>query len=146
MPRVLIVDDQEEALYLLETLLGGNGFEVLTASNGAAAWEQAQVTPPDLVISDILMPVMDGFTLCRLWKKDPELRHIPFVFYTATYTDSKDEQFALGLGADRFLVKPMEPEAFLSQIREVLEQYRAGTLQPSAAPYRGGIGAAAKVQ
>ena len=135
MPRVLIADDQEEARYLLETLLGGNGFEVLTASNGAVAWEQARAAPPDLVISDILMPVMDGFTLCRLWKKDPELRHVPFVFYTATYTDSKDEQFALGLGADRFMVKPMEPEAFLSQIREVLAQYRAGTLQPSAGPF-----------
>lgn len=134
MPRVLIVDDQEDALYLLETLLKANGIGVLTASNGAAAWEQARATPPDLVISDILMPVMDGFTLCRLWKKDPELRHVPFVFYTATYTDSKDEEFALGLGADRFLVKPMEPDAFLSQIGEILEQYRAGTLQPAAAP------------
>ncbi len=134
MSSVLIVDDHEEALYLLKTLLGGSGFEVMTATDGAAAWEQAKVTPPDLVISDILMPVMDGFTLCRLWKKDPELQRRPFVFYTATYTDARDEEFALGLGADRFLVKPMEPQVFLARIGEVLEQYRTGTLQSSAAP------------
>ena len=79
-----------------------------------------------MIISDILMPVMDGFTLCRAWKEDERLQHIPFVFYTATYTDPKDEDFALSLGADRFIIKPVEPDKFLTLILETLKNYEAG--------------------
>src|SRR5262245_42100037 len=108
MKKILIVDDQERDLYLLKTLLGAHGYQVVEAVNGAEALRFATANPPDVIISDILMPVMDGFSLCREWKKDEELRDIPFVFYTATYTDPKDEEFALSLGAARFIVKPVE--------------------------------------
>lgn len=124
MPTVLIVDDKEDNLYLLRALLTGNGFDALTATNGQQALELARDKAPDLVISDILMPVMDGFTLCRIWKNDPKLSRAPFVFYTATYTDPKDEQLAMSIGADRFLIKPLEPDLFLAQIRQVLDDYR----------------------
>ena len=119
---ILIVDDNEPNLYQLQVLLGGSGYQVVTAVNGAEALTKARQNPPDLVISDILMPVMDGFTLCREWKKDERLRQIPFVFYTATYTDECDREFALSLGAERFLVKPEEPEVFILTIREVIQQ------------------------
>ena len=128
MSKLLIVDDDEQNLYMLQVLLQGYGYDVESATNGAEALEKARCDPPDMIISDILMPVMDGFSLCRKWKRDEHLKTIPFVFYTATYTDPKDEEFALNLGAERFIVKPVEPEAFMKILQEVLEAYHTGHL------------------
>ncbi len=124
MKKLLIVDDIPQNLYLLEALFKGNGFDVLSARNGAEALALAGTTIPDLVVSDILMPVMDGFELCRRWKADPGLSPVPFIFYTATYTEAKDEEFALSLGAERFVVKPQKPEILIGIVREVLEERR----------------------
>lgn len=122
MTLVLIADDHPGNLYLLESVLKGNGYETLSARNGAEALAKAQKTPPDLIITDILMPVMDGFELCRQWKKDLRLQAIPFIFYTATYTDPKDEKFAMSLGAERFVVKPQKPEILVSIVKDVLSE------------------------
>jgi PAS domain S-box-containing protein len=120
--RVLIVDDNSTNLYMLESLLKGYGIEVSSAENGKDALDKARLNPPDLIVSDILMPVMDGYTLCREWKSDEQLKHIPFVFYTATYTEPKDEEFALSLGAERFILKPQEPDICIKILKEVLEK------------------------
>ena len=120
MRTLLIVDDNQQNLYMLQVLLSANGFQVEQASNGVEALELARRRLPDMIVSDILMPVMDGFALCRAWKEDERLKNIPFIFYTATYTDQKDEDFALGLGADRFIIKPSEPDRFLAIIRETI--------------------------
>ena len=136
MNKVLIVDDQEQNLYLLKALLGGNGYQVFEAANGAEALALARTNPPDVIISDILMPVMDGFSLCQEWKKDERLKGIPFVFYTATYTDPKDEEFALSLGAARFIVKPVETDEFIAMLRQLLREVEAGVLHvPEQAPH-----------
>jgi two-component system cell cycle sensor histidine kinase/response regulator CckA len=129
MTNLLVVDDKQENLYMLRILLEGNGYRVETATNGVEALERARRDPPSMIVADILMPVMDGFTLCREWRKDERLKAIPFVFYTATYTDPKDEDFALSLGADRFLVKPMEPGAFVDMVRQVLGEAEEGRLR-----------------
>jgi PAS domain S-box-containing protein len=120
--KVLIVDDNSANLYMLESLLKGYGLEVISADNGKDALDKARINPPDLVVTDILMPVMDGYALCREWKSDDTLKHIPLVFYTATYTEPRDEKFALSLGADRFIIKPQEPDIFMNMIKEVLEE------------------------
>jgi len=120
--KILSVDDKSENLYMLEALLRGYGHEVHSASDGQQALQLTGLSEYDLIISDILMPRMDGFQLCRELKKDARWRDIPFVFYTATYTDPRDAAFALNLGADRFLVKPLEPEAFIKALQEVVEQ------------------------
>lgn len=120
MKRILIADDKEENLYLLRSLLETENYLVLSAANGSEALDLLRNTPCDIIVSDILMPVMDGFALCIECKKDPKLRQIPFIFYTATYTDPKDEAFALGLGADRFLTKPLEPEIIVKEIQQML--------------------------
>ncbi len=126
--RILSADDKPENLYMLEALLRGHGHTVDSVSNGLDALRLAERGVYDLVISDILMPRMDGFQLCRELKKDDRLRHLPFIFYTATYTDPKDASLALSLGADRFLIKPLEPDAFIREVNEVMA--RKATLPP----------------
>ncbi len=134
MIKLLIVDDDASNQFLLQTLLANNGYEVITAANGKEALEIAHKNPPDMVISDILMPVMDGFSLCRAWKQDEQLKDIPFVFYTATYTEPEDQELALNLGAERFIVKPVDLEKFLEVIRETLTAYKSGILKAERKP------------
>lgn len=124
MTKILVVDDQAQNRYMLEVLLKGYGYEVVSASNGAEALKRASENLPDVIVTDILMPVMDGFALCRQWKAAETLKGIPFIFYTATYTDPKDEQFALGLGADRYILKPAQPQVLAQVVSEVLEEAR----------------------
>lgn len=134
MPRILIVDDQEQNLYMLQVLLQGYGYEVTPARNGIEALDMARREMPDLIVTDILMPGMDGFSLCREWMADESLRRVPLVFYTATYTDPRDEAFALSLGATRFVVKPTEPDAFVDILRQVLQDHAAQRLTQLGGP------------
>ncbi len=128
MNRVLIVDDKPDNLYMLRALLQGHGYVVDEAGNGAEALVKARQTPPTLIVSDLLMPVMDGYSLLKNWKADDRLKTIPFIVYTATYTDPKDERLALNLGADAFIIKPAEPEPFMARILEVLAKKERGEL------------------
>ncbi len=127
--KILIVDDKKENLYFLETLLNGIGYETISANNGAEALELAKKSDIKLIISDILMPVMDGFTFCRNCKKDENLKDIPFVFYTATYTEPKDKEFALSLGAVKYILKPQEPDIFIEIIEEVLNDVNSNKIK-----------------
>ena len=120
MNHVLIADDIYENRYMLQALLEGNGYRVTATANGVEALAAAMRDAPDIIVSDVLMPKMDGFALCRTWMTEPALRSIPFVFYSGTYTNPEDEQFGLALGARRFLIKPLEPEAILQELTTVL--------------------------
>lgn len=134
MTNILVVDDNDQNLYMIQVFLKSHGYEVVTAKNGKEALEKARKERPDLIISDILMPVMDGFTLIREWKTDDQLKQVPFIFYTATYTDQKDEEYALSLGADNYIRKPMDPDLFLKQIfslTQTSQHPRMGVQKPA---------------
>jgi PAS domain S-box-containing protein len=131
--RVLVVDDLEPNRELLKAVFEAHGWRVAWAGNGTEALELARRAPPELVISDILMPGMDGFSLCREWRRDPALQPIPFVFYTATYTDAQDESFGLSLGADAYLTKPLEPQVLMERLHGILGT-PPGVRTPSQSP------------
>ncbi len=124
MYKILIVEDNKQNRSLLERLLNAHsGWEAISAANGAEALEIIHVTPPDMIISDIMMPIMDGFELCKRCKSDEILKNIPFIFYTATYTDQESETLALYTGADRFIIKPQPFDVFTATILEVIDEY-----------------------
>jgi diguanylate cyclase (GGDEF)-like protein/PAS domain S-box-containing protein len=129
--KVLIAEDNEDSRNLLVKQLQVHGHEVIAVANGAEALERALKEKPDILVTDILMPHMDGFMLCRLWKQIEQLRHIPFVFYTAIYTSDEDRQFALSLGANAFISKPTDPEKLVQVLLDLFEKAKAGLPSPA---------------
>jgi CheY-like chemotaxis protein len=129
MTHVLIVEDRETDRKLLKTQLERNGYRVTTAGDGMEALAAARSDRPDAIVSDVLMPNMDGFALCHAWMQDAELRAIPFIFYSANLTSREDEHVAMALGAVRYMIKPLHAEVFLRELRTVLQQW-AGHSRP----------------
>ncbi len=123
---VLIVDDKNDNRLLLRKIIASKDYIVQEAANGQEGLKIARLHKPDVIISDILMPVMDGFLFCKEVKKDETLKNIPFVFYTATYSDKEDEEFGLSLGAEKYLVKPLEPDVLLNILEHIIEKYKNG--------------------
>ncbi|MFD0834356.1 sigma 54-interacting transcriptional regulator [Mariniflexile aquimaris] len=122
---VLIVDDTYENLYLLRVILEEAGFNVIEASNGKEGlkmlYENSNV---DLIISDILMPIMDGYLFCQACKKEKVFKNIPFIFYTSTYTEKLDEEFGLKLGASQFLRKPIDHDELLYLVNDMFDSVK----------------------
>ena len=134
MSHVLIVEDHAENRNLLKLLLEVNGYRVSAAGDGLEALESARRDRPDVIVSDALMPNMDGFALCRAWMQDAALKTIPFVFYSATYVRPDDQQYGAALGAVRYLIKPLEAKAFLAELDAVLRQWAGRAAPAPAAP------------
>ncbi|MDD4923240.1 MAG: PAS domain S-box protein [Dehalococcoidales bacterium] len=130
--KILIVEDNEDSRNLLSKQLRAYGHEVVSANNGVEALKQALEDAPDVLVSDIQMPEMDGYQLCREWKQNDRLKDIPVVFYTATYTSPEDEKFALNLGAAAFVRKPTEPHVLVKILSEIIERAASGLLSAPA--------------
>ncbi len=119
---LLIVEDVPNVRELLEVTLRFKGYAVISARNGQEALELLQKERPALIITDILMPKLDGFALVQRLRTDPKTRNIPVIFLSATYVTPEDKAFAMSLGAARFLEKPIDTEEFLLTIAELLTQ------------------------
>lgn len=117
---VLVVDDIPDILKLLDATLKFKGFRVVTARDGQEALDAILKEQPALVIADILMPKMDGFSLLHRIRLDPNLRDIPVIFLSATYVAAEDKDFARALGVTRFIEKPVDWDMFLPIISEIL--------------------------
>ncbi len=125
MKRILAVDDHDTSLQVLRMLLTREGYDVTTASQGVEALEKARANPPDLVVADIQMPIMDGFALLRRWKEDPALGLTPFIVLSGNFTDPEDRELAEQLGADAFLLKGSSPDDLIRSIPQVLARFEA---------------------
>jgi PAS domain S-box-containing protein len=125
--KILVVDDDQTTRELLRETLGPKGHEIVEAHDGVEALEILRSGKIDAVISDVLMPRMDGHRLCREVRADEHLRELPFIFYAATYEARGDEKEALDLGADRYVTKNLPPEKILDALREVPAKDRRAT-------------------
>ena len=127
-PRILIVDDEPLNVDFLQQELEGPEFEILTAANGNEALERVQAGRPDLVLLDIMMPVMDGFEVLRRLKADAASRSIPVIVISAA-TDMASVVRGIQLGAEDFLPKPFEPTLLRARISSSLEKKRLHDLE-----------------
>jgi len=119
--NVLIVEDNADDRRLLRQTFEHHGCTVVEAKNGKEGLDMAAAHRPDIIVSDALMPVMDGFLLLRALKADQELWSIPLVFYSATYTGQNEVELASALGAEAFMLKPKEPEELWNEVCKVFQ-------------------------
>jgi two-component system alkaline phosphatase synthesis response regulator PhoP len=121
MPKILIVDDEQDILELIRHTLNKEGFDVQVAANGAQAVDTARKFMPELILMDVMMPVMDGMEACRQLKEDPATSGIAIVFLTA-----RSEEFAelagFEAGADDYIAKPIRPRVLMSRLKAILRR------------------------
>src|SRR5690349_3179672 len=120
MATILIVDDHESNRELLSTLLGYQNHQTVEASDGAEGLERARAVRPDLIITDILMPTMDGYEFTRRLREDAALATIPVIFYSANYLMQEARALAERCGVDYVVPKPAEPKELLRTVDEAL--------------------------
>ena len=118
-PYVLLVEDNAQNRYLATYLLECGGYEVTCATTGTEAIERVRRRRPDLLLTDIQMPEMDGYELGRRLRADPEFQDLPMIALTS-YAMPGDREKVLGMGFNGYIEKPINPETFLAEIRQVL--------------------------
>ena len=116
---ILIVEDSRTQAEVLRDMLKRHGYEAVIAKDGKRAFELVRVRKPSLIISDVVMPVMDGYELCKILKKDSKFCDIPIILLTAL-SDSRDVVHALQAGADNFITKPYNEEYLIGRVKKIL--------------------------
>lgn len=116
---ILVIDDDILQVKTLEKKLPESGYNVLTASKAADGLALAMKKYPDLIILDVMMPIINGYNLCQLLKNDPKHKHIPVIMLTSRDSE-KDKQIGHDVGADIYLIKPLNIPILLEKIKELL--------------------------
>ena len=119
MPRVLVVDDEVNIVRLIQVNLERQGYQVETANNGAQALAKIRESRPDLLVSDVMMPEMDGFELLANVRRDPVLNDLPVIMLTAKAQDA-DVMRGYTHGADMYLTKPFNPAELITFAKRIL--------------------------
>ena len=118
--KILIIDDDAGYSNILRELFAMEGYDVATAIDGDDGLRKILLERPSLVITDVLMPGMDGFQLLRAIRKNEELKDLPVLFYTGSYLDEEDQELAREIGVTRYLTKPMDPPRLINIVQEIL--------------------------
>lgn len=118
-PKILLIEDNDQNRYMATFLLEKHGFEVVAAVDGPAALEITAGVQPDLVLLDIQLPGMDGYTVARELRRNPALSQIPIVAVTS-YAMSGDREKAVEAGCDGYIEKPIDPSTFVEELRRFL--------------------------
>lgn len=118
-PKILLVDDEPDILTVTTFRLKKAGYEVITAVNGQEALDKAKTARPDMILLDLLLPIMNGYEVCKKIKSDDTLKKIPVVLFTASTVDTIEKKLE-GSGADDCVIKPFEPEVLLAKIKKFI--------------------------
>ncbi|MBZ0296790.1 MAG: response regulator transcription factor [Anaerolineae bacterium] len=129
MTKVIIVEDEETLVRNLGEKLSGDGFTVVTAMDGEEGLDKIRVENPDLIVLDIMLPRLDGLSICRIVRHDPATAHIPIIMLTARGTEV-DKIVGLESGADDYIVKPFSLGEFLARVRAVLRRVSSDRAVP----------------
>ena len=121
MGKILVVDDEPDIVTVIGKSLKDNGYEVITADDGQEALEKAKTEKPDLILLDLMLPIMDGYKVCGLLKNDTRYAKIPIILFTAK-AQEKDIKLGEEVGADAYITKPFESEILLSKIKELIKK------------------------
>lgn len=122
-PRILVADDSATIRTILSLMLGGAGYEVVTAPDGVEAIERLTESTFAVAILDVKMPRLDGFEVCRALRDDPGRRDVKVVYLTSLSSVS-DKEWGLAQGADAYLIKPVEEEMLIATVRDLLQGRR----------------------
>ncbi len=119
--KILIVDDEKDLVEVLKVRLRTAGYEVIVAHDGHEGLEMAKKQSPDLIILDLMLPKIDGYSVCRMIKFDEKYFNIPILIFSAR-TNESDKILAKEVGADDYITKPYEPQTLMFKIKELLKE------------------------
>jgi CheY-like chemotaxis protein len=129
--RILIIEDSEDFLEVLTYSLKNAGYTLLIAKNGQEGLEMARKEQPNLILTDLMLPKMNGYEICTMLKQDVRYQKIPIFVLSATKVQEKDEKLAKECGANEYILKTIEPKQLMEKIREALAASGQAQQSPS---------------